>query len=140
MLARETHRRRSCRGERGQAMVEAALVFPLLLMVAVGLVQLALFYHAPAVTTGAAQDGARVAAAADTTVEDGLARARVLLQAGLGATGQSMDVEGIDLGDAVVFRIQGRLRTVIPWVADATLPLGAQAVISKERFRAGPGW
>ncbi len=140
MLARWTSRCQGCRGERGQAVVEAALAFPLLLMVAVGLVQFALFYHAQSVTTGAAQDGARVAAAADTTVDDGIARARVLLQAGLGATGQGIEIEGVDLGDAVVVRVQGRLRTVIPWVADSTLPLGAQAVVSKERFRAGPGW
>ena len=43
-------------------MLEAAVAFPVLLMVAIGLVQFALFAHAQNVVTGAVQDGARVAA------------------------------------------------------------------------------
>ena len=45
--------------QRGSAMVESAITFPVLLMVGLGLVQFALFYHAENVVTGAVQDGAR---------------------------------------------------------------------------------
>ncbi|MBI4496655.1 MAG: pilus assembly protein [Chloroflexi bacterium] len=125
--------------ERGQAMVEAALAFPLLLLVAIGLVQFALFYHAQNVVTGAVQDGARVAAAEDRTLEEGIAHANALLRAGLGRSAGEVTVGGIDGGDAIAVEARGRLRTIIPWVADATLPLWARSVASKERFRAGPG-
>lgn len=131
---------RRWREETGQAMLEAAVVFPLLVLVAVALVQFALFYHARAVVTGAAQDGARVAAAVDATVADGVARSLTLLRAGLGPTAEKVEVQGADLGDAIVVRVEGRLPTIIPWVADASLPLSAQVVMSKERFRGGPGW
>ena len=125
--------------QRGQGMVEAAIAFPILLMVAIGLVQFALFYHAQTVVTGAVQDGARVAAAEDRTLAEGVAHARTLLQAGLGRSAGDVTVQGSEGVDAVVVEARGRLRTIIPWVADATLPLAARSAMSKERFRAGPG-
>ena len=124
--------------ERGQAMVEAAVVLPLLLLVAIGLVQFALFVHAQGVVTGAVQDGARVAAAEGRTAADGVAHAQALLGAGLGRSARDVTVRGSEGGETVALEADGRLRTIVPWVADATLPLGARAVVSKERFRAGP--
>lgn len=125
-------------GERGQAMVEAAIAFPVLLLVAIGLVQFALFVHATNVVTGAVQDGARVAAAADRTLDEGVGHAQALLRAGLGPSARDVALRGADSGEVVVVEAQGRLRTIIPWVADATLPLNARAVMSKEHFRVGP--
>lgn len=130
--------REARRSERGQAMVEAAVAFPLLLMVTIGLIQFALFYHAQNVVTGAVQDGARVAAGEDRNLADGVAHAQAVLRAGLGPSASEVAVQGIDGGDAIAIEAQGRLRTIIPWVADATLPLWARSVVSKERFRVGP--
>ena len=110
----------------------------LLLLVAIGLVQFALFAHASNVVAGAVQDGARVAAADDRTLPDGVAHAQALLQAGLGRSAGDIALRGADHGEVVVLEAQGRLRMIIPWVADATLPLNARAVMSKERFRVGP--
>ena len=129
---------RAVRAERGQALVEAALTLPLLLLVAIGLVQFALFVHAQAVVTGAVQDGARVAAAEGRTAADGVAHAEALLGAGLGRSARDVTVRASEGGETVALEAQGRLRAIIPWVADATLPLGARAVMSKEGFRAGP--
>ena len=131
-------RRAAGRGQAGQAAVEAAIAFPVLVALAIGLVQFALFYHAQSVVVGAVQDGARVAAAADRSVGDGVAHAQALLEAGLGRAAADVALEGIDGGDAVAVEARGRYRAVIPWVADATLPLWARSVASKERFRAGP--
>jgi hypothetical protein len=121
-------------GERGQATAETALAFPLLLAVAVALVQLALYVHAQSVVTAAVQDGARVAASEDRGVADGVAHAQALLRAGLGRSASELDVEGVDGGDAIALEARGALRAVVPWIADATLPLGARAVMAKERF------
>jgi hypothetical protein len=125
--------------EAGQATVEAALAFPLLLALALGLTQLALFSHAQTVVTGAVQDGARVASSADRTVDDGVAHARALLEAGLGRGAADVGLRGVDDGAVVAVEASGRLRAIIPWVADATLPMRARAVVSREAFRAGPG-
>ena len=125
------------RGERGQALVETAVALPLLLLVAVGLVQFALFSHAANVVTGAVQDGARAGAAENRTASDGVNHARAILRAGLGEAAEDVALHGRDLGSAVSVEAEGRLRTIIPWVADSTLPLSARAVVSKERFIAG---
>ena len=120
-------------------MVEAAVAFPVLLMVALGLLQFALFYHAENVVIGAVQDGARVAASGDRTLEDGVLVARGILQAGLGQSATEVAVRGSDGGDAVAIEARGHLRMIIPWVADATLPLWARSVVSREHFSVGPG-
>ena len=124
--------------QRGQGMVEAAITFPLLLMTAIGLVQFALFAHAQNVVTGAVQDGARVAASDDRSLADGVTHTRALLEAGLGRSVDDVAINGTDRSDAVAVEARGRLRLIIPWAADATLPLGARSLVSKERFRAGP--
>lgn len=126
-------------GEAGQAMVETAVVFPLLIAVAVALVQFALFYHSQNVVVGAVQDGARLAASEDRTLAEGVAHAQAILQAGLGPSAGDVTVQGTEVGSVVVIEAQGRLHTIIPWVADATLPLGARSAVQKEVFRAGPG-
>ena len=125
--------------ERGQSMAEAALAFPVLLMVALGLLQFALFYHAENVVIGAVQDGARVAASEDRTLADGVTAAQGILRAGLGESATGVSVQGIDGSNAVAIEARGRLRMIIPWVADATLPLWARSVVSREHFRVGPG-
>lgn len=126
-------------GRRGQALAEAAIAFPVLLIVAIGLVQFALFYHAQNVVTGAVQDGARVAAAEDRTIGDGIAHTQALLRAGLGRSAGAVSVRGEEGAEAVAVEARGQLRTIIPWVADVSLPLGARSVMGKERFRAGLG-
>jgi Flp pilus assembly protein TadG len=124
--------------EHGSAMVESALTFPLLLMAGLGLVQFALFYHAENVVTGAVQDGARVAAAEDGTVDAGVQYAQRIIAAGLSTEQDPIQIQGVDGGDDVALTASGRMHLIIPWVADATLPLQARAVMNKERFHAGP--
>ena len=130
--------RRSFAGQKGQASLELALALPLLLLVAIALLQFAVFYHAQNVVTAAVQDGARVAAADGRSLEEGLGHARALLQAGLGGRAGDVQLQGQDTGDVVLIEARGGLRAIIPWGADARLPLGARALMDKERFRAGP--
>ena len=124
--------------ERGSAMVESAITFPLLLMAGLALVQFALFFHAENVITGAVQDGARVAASEGGTLNQGVQYAQQIIDAGLNSSQEQLQVQGIDGGDAIAVTATGRMHMIIPWVADATLPLQARAVMNKERFHAGP--
>lgn len=119
-------------------MVEFALAFPLLVLVALALVQFALYVHAENVVVGATQDGARVAAEADRSISDGVATTQTLLQAGLGADASAVAVRGSDDGATVTIAASGSLPLTLPAVASASLPLHAQASISKESFVVGP--
>ena len=129
---------RGQRGQRGQALVEAAVALPLLLLAAVGLVQFALVAHAYNVVTGAAQDGARVAAAVDRTLADGEAHTTALLRAGLGRSA-TVTVAGAQRPagspEVVEIAVQAGLQPIVPWLGEATIPLRSRAVMSKERFR-----
>jgi Flp pilus assembly protein TadG len=127
------------RDEHGQALAETAVAFPILLIVALLVVQFALFYQAEGVVTGSVQDGARVAAAEDSTIGDGVVRTQDLLRAGLGQSAGEVTVNGSDGGNTVTIQAQGRLQLIIPWIRGASLPLQARSTISKEQFRVGPG-
>ena len=119
----------------GQALVEGAIAFALLTMVALALVQFALFVHAQNVVTGAVQDGARAAAGQGSTPERGVERARALIRAGLGTEADDVEVSGAASSDTVVIQARGSLRLLIPWVGDARVPLRARALARKEAFR-----
>jgi hypothetical protein len=119
--------------------VEAAVALPLLLLVALALVQFALVVHAHGVVLGAVQDGARVAAAADRSLGEGIDHAQAVLLAGLGSSAR-VDVSGSrspsGAPEVVEVTAVAYLRPIVPWRNGATIPVGARAAVSKERFRA----
>lgn len=127
------------RGEKGQALAEAAIALPILLLVALALVQFALYVQAEGVVTGAVQDGARVAAAEDSTLGDGVLHTQALLRAGLGRNANDVSVQGVVGSDTVMIEARGHLRLIIPWVGGGSLPLHARSVVSQERFYAPDG-
>jgi Flp pilus assembly protein TadG len=134
-------RQAASRRTRGQTMVEMAMVFPLLILVAMALVQFALYFHARSVVEAAVQEGARVAAAEAGSVGRGEDRAYAVLRAGLGR-----DV-GVEVRirtpnpDVVVADADGSMRSFIPWfsfdrgVGALRLPLEATARMTREHFR-----
>lgn len=127
----------AARPRRGTAMAEAALALVPVLMVFVGLVQFALWAHKQNVVTGAAQDGARVAAAEGAGALDGAAHADRLLASGLGDGADAFDVSASEdpLARSVTVHVRGTMPTVIPWANNSTLMLEARATVSKEGFR-----
>jgi hypothetical protein len=73
-------------GDRGSAVVEFALVAPLVLLVALAVLQVALALHVRATLTSAAAEGARAAALAGADPASGVRRARVMLAQNVAAT------------------------------------------------------
>jgi len=119
-------------------MVELALVLPVLLLMLIGIVQFALVYHARDVATTAAQEGARLAATEGRTPEDGAARARSVLQSGLGQTGAGFNVTAQDTGETVIVETSGDYPLIIPWVTGNSIPIEAKSEVHLEGFRSGP--
>jgi Flp pilus assembly protein TadG len=126
-----------------QAMVEVAVVFPLLVLLLLVFVQGALYVHARHVVLGAAREGAHVAAAEHATAEqaqaDGKARAEDVLAAGLGGYAASMEVlDPVIDGGSVMVEVRGSMAFFLAGPgqkAPVTLPLDAQARASREFFR-----
>ena len=118
-------RRLAC--ERGDALIEGLFAFALVLLV-VGVAAQALAYaHARSVATAAAQDGARVAAAAGP--EAGVVRANAILDAAGGA-GAKLRATAQEASDEVTVSVEGEaprlfsLPLLLPAVREsASLPL-----------------
>ena len=78
-------RRPAAREEHGAAVVEFTLVSILLISLFLMILQVGLVLHARNVMISAAQEGARLAANADRTPADGVARTREAIRGSLGA-------------------------------------------------------
>jgi hypothetical protein len=74
--------RRVVRSERGAELIEFALVFPLLLMVVLGIVDFGFLFQRLEVVTNAAREGARMAVLPGYTDTDVTARVRDYVQSG----------------------------------------------------------
>lgn len=79
-------RHRRVQGERGSASVELVILAPVLFLLMFAAVQTGLWFHARALALGAAQDGARVAAAESSTAGAGAAAAASFIADGGGET------------------------------------------------------
>jgi Flp pilus assembly protein TadG len=119
--------------QRGAATLEFALVVPLLMLLVLAVLQFGLWYHAQGVVLTAAQEAARVTAAEDGTPTAGRARARELLEVGLGqdAGGATVTVTR----DARLARatITASLRPLLPFTGG--LRLRAEGRSFAEHFR-----
>src|SRR6202521_867553 len=92
-----------------QALVESALVLPLLIMLSLGVLQVVLYAHARDVLTSAVQEGARLAAEDGRSLDEGYARAEALVTAGLGATVEPVRLDGSLGSDIVLLRVDASL-------------------------------
>ncbi len=121
--------------ERGAAVVDFALVAGLLALVFAGVVQLTLAMHVRNTLVDCAAEGARYAALADRTPEDGIARTRALIDVSLAA----------GYGDAVT-AVETELRglPVVEVRVTAPLPVlgllgpGGTLTVSGHALREGP--
>lgn len=118
-------------GQDGQSLVEFAAALPVLLLVSLAILQFALYVHAQNVVTTACAEGSIVAAAGDGTVGDGVATARSLLYAGLGASADGLAVQGADGGTTVTIEAKGSMPVLLLGPA-IQLPLQARSVMVKE--------
>jgi len=118
-------------GEAGLATLEVALITPVLLLVILGLVQFALWYHAEQVVTAAAQEAAAQASLSTGSPAKAQQRAQVLLD-GLSsiARGTQVVVGPPDTGSISV-SVSARLNGILPGVV--SLPLHATATAHLEK-------
>jgi hypothetical protein len=125
------------RSSAAQALVEFALVLPLMTMLCLGVVQLVLYAHALDVVAGSVQEGARLAAEDGRGLDEGLVRAHALLTAGVGETLDHLQMGGSMDAEIVSVRVDTALRPILPLPVAGGLPIHAEARVARERFRPG---
>ena len=124
------HRTRRCVA---QALVEFALVVPLVVSLSFGVLQLVLYAHARDVATSSVQEAARLSAEDGRGLDDGYARARALIAAGLGSSLDPLALSGSMDSEVVRMRVDAGLRPILP--LGAPLQVHAEAWVARERFR-----
>ena len=129
------HRRASA----AQALVEFALVLPLLVVLSLGSLQVVLYAHARDVLLGAVQEGARLAAEDGRALDDGYARVQSLVASGLGNSLETLQLVANRDDELVSVRADAGLRPILPLPLAQGLPLQAEARVMRERFRPGGG-
>jgi hypothetical protein len=123
----------------GQALVESALVLPLLITLALGVLQVVLYAHARGVLTSAAQEGARLAAEDGRGLNDGYARAEALVTAGLGSSVDPVRLDGRFEAEVVSVSVDAHMRPILPLPLVNDLPIHVEGRVARERFRPGGG-
>jgi hypothetical protein len=122
-----------------QALVESALVLPLVIMLSLGVLQVVLYAHARDVLTSAAQEGARLAAEDGRSLDEGYARAQALVTAGLGASVEPVRLDGSLDGESVALHLTASMRPILPLPLIQSLPIEVEGRVARERFRPAGG-
>lgn len=139
--------RRKKAWRRGTTAVEAAIVFPLLLLVTLGALRYGWLFLKAQHITNAARMGARTAVLPDATVAGVEAGISALMTAGgMGASGYSVsitpaDISSLEVGDPLTVRITVPCANIdimhVPLFTDlepANWNLGAEVTMAKEGF------
>lgn len=122
------------RDQRGSAVVEFALTLPLLLLVAVALVQVAVVGRDRLVLEHAARAGARVAAVDPS--DDAVRSAALDAATGLEAAGVGVSVRRSEgLGQPVLVRVEYDVPVALPlagWLLPSAVHLAAEVAMRQE--------
>src|SRR5690349_4282275 len=92
-----------------QALVEFALIVPLLIGLSLGVLQVVLYAHARDVAISSVQEAARLSAEDGRGLDEGYVRARALVAAGLGSSLEPMTIDGRMDADLVVMHMDAVL-------------------------------
>ncbi|WP_331716062.1 TadE family protein [Tessaracoccus coleopterorum] len=116
--------------QRGSVTIEMVILFPVLLMMLFGAVQGGLWFHARSIAMSAAQEGARVAAAYESTTGMGATAARdFAAQAGA----KNVTVTASATGTTATVIVSVEAPNLIPFLIPA-MPIHQSATMPLERI------
>lgn len=105
--------------DRGAGSVEVVVILPLVLLLLFAMVQGGLWFHARAVALGAAQEGARVAAAEDSSAGAGISAASSFVaDAGAGVV-LNPSVRGSRSATTATVTVTGQAQSLVPFLNPA---------------------
>ena len=122
--------RRAAAGEQGSGTVETVIIAGGLLTVFFAAIQVALFLMAGSAARGAAQEGARVAAAETATIQDGIAVASAFASDSSNIF-ETTTVTGSRTGETVTVTVTGTALSLLPLII---VPTTQTAVMPVERI------
>lgn len=133
MTSRRPHLRRVRKTDEGNAAVEAAILFPFILLLVIMIIQVAVFYHARNTAQSAANGGAVVGAARDGSAAEAEAEAWDRIdRAGGYSLLDDYAATATRTGTEVTVRVEGTAKTFVPGLPPLTVTRTVSAPV--ERF------
>ncbi|MGR3938468.1 TadE family protein [Streptomyces sp. BRA346] len=120
-------------GDRGDASVQMAIVFPVVILLTVAVVQASMWYYAREIALAAAREGVTAGRTYQAGPGAGAARARQVLErtAGDSLRGATVSTAG-STGERVRVQVHGAAPSLLPFVPDLAVTQSASGAV--ERF------
>ncbi|MER5450571.1 TadE/TadG family type IV pilus assembly protein [Streptomyces sp. NPDC002766] len=123
--------RRRWREDRGDASVQMAIIFPLVLLAALAVVQASLWYYARQIALTAAREGATAARAYQASPDDGAAQARAVLGRTAGDSLSGYSVSAGSDGQRVRVQVSGTALSMIPGLSGLHITQSASGPVER---------
>ncbi|MFF9705361.1 TadE family protein [Streptomyces griseofuscus] len=130
---RPTKRWQGCgwRDDRGDASIQMAIVFPLVLLAAVAVIQASMWFYARQIALTAAREGATAARAYQSSPAAGAAQARAVLGRTAGGSLSSYSVSASGDGQRVRVRVSGTALSMIPGLSGLRISQSASGPVER---------
>ncbi|MFD8078224.1 TadE family protein [Streptomyces sp. NPDC059718] len=121
------------RGDRGEASIQMAIVFPFVILLTLAVVQAGMWFHARNIALAAAREGVTAARTYQATDADGAARAREVLSRIAGDSLRAPTVTTVGSGtESVRVTVTGTAPSLLPGIGG--LHIDASATGPRERW------
>jgi len=117
--------------DRGDAAIQMAIVYPVVLLVAIAVIQASMWYYARQIALTAAREGVAAARAYQASPADGAARAREVLGRTAGDSLRSVSVTAGSTGERVRVQVTGTAQSMIPGIAGLTITQSASGPVER---------
>jgi Flp pilus assembly protein TadG len=112
--------------DRGDAAIQMAIIYPVVLLAAIAVIQASMWYYARQIALTAAREGVTAARAYQASPADGAARAHEVL-----GSLRSVSVTAGSTGERVRVQVTGTAQSMIPGIAGLTITQTASGPVER---------
>ncbi|MGW5465425.1 TadE/TadG family type IV pilus assembly protein [Streptomyces sp. NPDC003996] len=122
---------RTWRDDRGEASIQMAIVFPVVLLATVAVIQASMWYYAGQIALTAAREGACAARSYQASPADGAVRARSVLARTAGDSLRGYSVTATSNGQRVSVHVTGTAISMIPGLPGLHISQSASGTVER---------
>ncbi|WP_437097463.1 TadE/TadG family type IV pilus assembly protein [Streptomyces sp. enrichment culture] len=117
--------------DRGDASIQMAIVYPVVLLAAIAVIQASMWYYARQIALTAAREGVTAARAYQASPADGAARAREVLGRTAGDSLRFPAVTVGSTGERIRIQVSGTAQSMIPGIPGLTITQSASGSVER---------
>lgn len=117
--------------DRGDASIQMAIIFPVILLTTIAVIQASMWYYAREIALTAAREGLTAARAYQASPADGTARAQEVLERSAGDSLRGCGVTAGSDGQRVRIQVSGTALSMIPGLPGLTITQSASGPVER---------